>query len=81
MRNDGLLTVEGLIDILRQFNPKRVVIMAQSFEANGFSPLSEVTIASYLPLHSWEGDIKHGDVKEEDLLIGEIPCILLDPII
>jgi hypothetical protein len=79
MRDDGLLTVEGLIDILRQFNPKRVVIMAQSFEANGFSPLSEVTTASYFPTRSWEGTIGKEELDEAD--DGTIPCIILDPVI
>jgi len=75
MRKDGLLTVEGLIDILRQFNPERVVIMAQSFEAKGFSPLSEVTAAAYFPLHSWDGEIGLEEVE------GGISCIILDPVI
>lgn len=79
MREDGLLTVEGLINILRQFNPERVVIMAQSFEANGFSPLSEVTTAFYFPRHSWEGTI--GKEELDDTIEGTIPCIILDPVI
>jgi len=88
MDRDGLLTVESLIDILRQFNPERVVIIAKDPEGNEYSPLSEVTTAAYVPETSWYGVIGLEELTEdfeglgytvEDVVDG-IPCIILDPI-
>lgn len=46
------LTVEGLIDILKQYNPKREVLVAKDPEGERFSPLSEVTTISLLSISS-----------------------------
>ena len=73
MRKAGLLTVENLINILQNFNPERVVIISIDSEGNGFSPLSEVTMAAYFPLHPWDGEIGLEEVE------GGIPCIILEP--
>lgn len=89
MREDGLLTVEALIDILRNFDPERVVIIAKDTEGNDFSPLSEVTTAAYLPqsshwgvagLEELTGELEDLGFSGHDVAVGGIPCIILDPI-
>ncbi len=90
MREDGLLTVEGLITILGRFDPERIVIMSKDAEGNGFSPLSEITMAAYIPVSSWGGEIGLEEITELEELAGHdesslfssdgIPCIILEPI-
>ena len=89
MREDGLLTVESLINILQNFDPERVVIVACDAEGNSFSPLSEITAAAYISIRPWGGEIGLEDLtgeleelgfSEDDVAIDGIPCIILEPI-
>ncbi len=90
MREDGLLTVGSLINILEKFDPERVVIIAKDAEGNDFSPLSEITMAAYLPqtthwgtigLEELTGDLEDLGYSEDDVVQkGGIPCIILEPV-
>jgi hypothetical protein len=61
------ITVKHLIAILKQCNPKSIIVLSRDPEGNGFSPIAEdISIGKFVPEnpnHPYRGEWE--DTKEE----------------
>jgi len=51
------MLVKEFIELLKEEDKDRIVIMSSDREGNGHSPLSDISTAAYLPDSTWSGDI------------------------
>ena len=80
-----MITVGKLIELLKQHDPERIVVMAKDPEGNGYSPLCDIDTASYKAESTWCGEIgieeltpelrKRG-YSEEDVIGGQKALVL-----
>ena len=82
------MTVKELIEILKNEDSSRIVIMSRDSEGNSFSPLSEVGTAAYRPTSSWCGETgleelteenQEQGFAEEDVITDGVKAIVLWP--
>ena len=85
------MKVRELIEMLREHDQEREVIMAKDAEGNGFSPFYEAATASYRADSKWSGEIglepadltpaqKKQGYSEEDALEDGVPALVLWPV-
>lgn len=55
------MTVNELIKALGKLPPDAMVVMSRDAEGNGFSPLYEAAMGTYLAENEWSGDLIHPD--------------------
>lgn len=84
------MKVSELIELLKEVDPDREVVMNSDGEGNSKSPMYTLYEAAYRPDTTWSGetglevlteeDIENG-YSEEDVLEGDgvVPCIVLCP--
>ncbi len=71
---DHCVTVEGLINVLKECDPQSYVIMSSDSEGNSFSPFAEAGTAIYRPEKTWWGETVHPKDIEDGY--DEALCIL-----
>lgn len=59
------MKVKDLIELLKGEDMEKEVVMSKDGEGNGFSPLSDVAHALYVPDSTWSGEVYNTDEKEE----------------
>lgn len=59
------MTTEELIEILKQY-PDRRVVLSKDGEGNGFSPLADAYDSKYWPQTTWSGECPHPDDLETE---------------
>jgi hypothetical protein len=52
-----MITVQELIEKLKQYPQDALVILQSDSEGNGNSPLAEIERAYYTPITTWYGDL------------------------
>lgn len=82
------MKVKELIELLKQYDGEREVILQKDVEGNGHSPLSDMWEGAYLPTTTWYGeagldrltqdDIEQG-YSEEDVVTDGISALFLVP--
>ena len=81
------MTVAELIELLKEVEPSRIVIMSRDAEGNGYSPLEGTWKGVYVPDSTWSGDVgleiltvedEDAGFTDEDVLSGE-PALILCP--
>lgn len=74
------MTVKELIEVLKEEDPKRIVVMSKDSEGNNFSPLSSFSLNIYKAETTWYGDIgleeltpelRKAGYEEDDVISGE----------
>lgn len=60
------MTVNELITHLRAQDGHKRVVLSRDSEGNGFSPLTEVSEAGYLPESPYFGELAHPDAEDDD---------------
>lgn len=62
------MTVKELIELLKECDPDRLVILQKDSEGNGYSPLSGGERAAYIADSTWSGEVRY----EPDQLTDEM---------
>ncbi len=79
------MKVSELIELLKEEDQNRIVIMQADGEGNGYSPLADFYTGSYLADSTWSGEVgleeltselEEEGYSEEDVLEGEKALIL-----
>lgn len=82
------MTVAELIELLKDENPERIVIMSSDAEGNSHSPLSSFWSGAYRADTTWSGDVgmesigdedRAAGFTDEDLLNDGVPALILSP--
>lgn len=83
------MTVEELIEELKQLDPKRIVVMSSDGEGNNHSPLSDLHLCAYRPDSTYSGEIgpekmtpelKEQGYTDEDIIDDGQPAVCLYPV-
>jgi hypothetical protein len=82
------MKVKELLELLKDEDPERIVVMAKDGEGNGYSPLSGVWSGAYQAETTWYGragaeqltpELREQGYGEEDVCDGD-PAIILTPV-
>jgi len=74
------MTAGQLIDILKECDPNKIVILQKDGEGNGFSPCDGVDSESvYEANNTWSGDVYPFD-SVESTDTGWVSCVILYPV-
>lgn len=63
-RHEPMLTVEVLIERLKELPADAVLVQSRDGEGNGFSPVAELTLGVYLEDTTWHGEFT--DCEEDE---------------
>jgi len=83
------MKVKELIELLKEENGERIVVMSLDGEGNSYSPLSSIGTASYLADSTWSGEVGLEELTENDKMWGYTgedvmedgePAIILHPV-
>lgn len=85
------MKVKELIELLKEQDGEREVVMSTDGEGNSYSPLSDISTAGYRADSTWSGEIgpeewtdkmEEDGYDEEDVYNGEgdVPALVLWPI-
>jgi hypothetical protein len=67
------MKVHELIALLSALDPESPVILQKDAEGNGYSPLSGLQAASYVPETTWSGEVVDSATEGQ-------PCVVLWPV-
>ena len=82
------MNVKELIEVLKQEDSNRLVVMSKDGEGNYFSPLAEATTSAYRADSTWNGEIGLEELteeeinqgySEEDVIDDGVPALVLWP--
>ena len=84
------MKVKELIELLKQEDPEKEVIMSKDGEGNNFSPFADFgNVDTYLADSTWSGEVgfselteelKKDGYEEEDILPDGVPALVLYPV-
>ncbi len=83
------MTVKELIEMLKGFEPDRVVVMAKDGEGNSYSPLHGAWTGRYRADTTWYGEVgleglddedREQGFDEEDVMSDGEPAVILTPV-
>lgn len=71
------MTVKELIEELSKLDGDREVILQKDSEGNGYSPLSGLDTAAYVPETTWYGEVRYEELTDELKRLGyaEEDCV------
>lgn len=64
------MTVQGLIEVLRSYDPEALVVMARDAEGNSYSPLSAHAVMSYDAETPCSGEVYLENLSDNDRALG-----------
>jgi hypothetical protein len=64
------MKVKTLLDLLKEVDPDRKVIMSKDSEGNSYSPLYSIWFGAYRPESTWGGEVGLEELTEEDIAHG-----------
>lgn len=82
------MTVRELIELLKNEDPDRLVIMAKDSEGNSYSPLADMWSGAYVADTTWSGEVGLDELTEElraqgydeeDVSEDGVPALILCP--
>jgi hypothetical protein len=66
MEEPTTITVQDLIDALKECDPKAIIICSSDSEGTRHSPLAGIDPASlYIPYNTWSGEVKLAELTPE----------------
>lgn len=82
------MKVHMLIEMLKEIDPEREIVMAKDAEGNSYSPLSAMWEGAYRAETTWYGSVGFSELTTEleeegygeDDIIDGVPALILCPV-